>query len=573
MHHAGAGRQHLGLFEHIGGLPVEVVVRHGQQHLLAAVRVERPELRRLAPVVRVGQQVVDQNVAPERALGGVAVRLGVGGNADPRVHQHGARELVLGWLVIEEEAELGAIRAGLAVRRVVHLEDEGGPGRQQGAGAVRVRRRDHAGHVAAEAAARPPARIRPFRGGQHPAGDHVVQGGPVAGQDFSAAHPDILRQRILHGGVLVLDDAGGRHVERRDVEHQVRRTHLPLGPIAFVAGERVLALAARRTGLHPPHQRAHLLDAERTVVGEVAVHGIRVPRRHPPRAHDFADHRRETAHDGVVRHRPRADAAVAVAGDAVRRQERRDVVHVGGRIGSVLAVAGQAARASASAVRRHGFAGEQGIQGGGEIARAPMRQAPPVGVHQQRLAGARESQGRADDAGVVQQDRQRHLAHNAAIGETIRVHQGERDALFRIGAGGALETLHMRRGLRAARGVRHQGDRARVREIVQFVRLTVLVQEREVLHPGAHVQCERGAGDASEKHCGRQPTNQAHGVLLLTSSSGKYGAEPGSDQSLICFGARGCGPLSAAGCRAPWRRARTGWPENPSDRPRCARNW
>ena len=329
MHHAGSGRQHLRFLQHISGLPVEVVVRHGKQHFLAPVRVEGAELGRLAAVVRVRQQIVDQDVALEGALGGVAVRLGVRRNADLVVHQHGPRELVLGRRVVEVEAKPRTVGGRFAVGRVVHLEDDGGARRQQRAGAVRVRLGNHARHIAAKAATPPPASWRRVPGRQRPSGDHMMQRRPVAGQNLRTAHPDVLIERIGHKRVLVLHHAARRHVERRNVDDHIRLAHLPKRPVVLVERQRIFPLAAAGAGLGPMHQGARLGGAERAVVGELAVHRIGVPRGHAARAHHLANHRREAAHDGVVPHRPWADAAIAVACDAVFGQQRRDVVHIG----------------------------------------------------------------------------------------------------------------------------------------------------------------------------------------------------------------------------------------------------
>ena len=260
------------------------------------------------------------------------------------------------------------------------------------------------------------------------------------------------------------------------------------------------------------------------------MHRVGMPRRHASRAHHLADHGREAAHDGVVVHRPRPDAAIAVAGDAVVDQKRRDVVHIGDRrrrgrawqwagIGNVAA--------------RHGFPGKQGVQGAGEIfaaAAAAIRQPPTVRLHEQRFAGACETQGLADEPRPVHQHRQRHFANRAPIGQTVGVHQQERHALLGVAGRQPLEALHVPLGGRAARAVRHQRDGAGVREIVQLVGSPVLVEQLEVVHPFPDLQRESVAGEGRGTRRGDHSQMQAHRLPPKKPCTREYGADFAADQ-------------------------------------------
>ena len=129
MNDPGTAWENLGLRQQVGGLPVEVVVRHGKKDLFRSIRVERAELGRLAPVVRMRQQGVDQYVLLECAFGGFGVVLCVRRDLDLAVDQRGRTQTVLRRLVIEIDAEPRRVGHGLAVGRVVHLEDDERPRR------------------------------------------------------------------------------------------------------------------------------------------------------------------------------------------------------------------------------------------------------------------------------------------------------------------------------------------------------------------------------------------------------------------------------------------------------------
>ncbi len=135
-------------------------------------------------------------------------------------------------------------------------------------------------------------------------------------------------QGIVHRPHLIGNHAGCGNIEFRQIDNQIRLAQCPDGPILFHREQWIAAAAARRTGFDPMHQRLGLLVGERAVVAEDAIVRIGMPWRHALGSYHFTDHRREAKHHVVARHLPGRDAALAVAGDAMRTQHGRDGLFV-----------------------------------------------------------------------------------------------------------------------------------------------------------------------------------------------------------------------------------------------------
>ncbi len=139
-----------GLVEHVIGLPVEVVFRHGQDRFLAAVWIGHVVDPPLAANVRVRQHAPQRDVLPDGHLGVNAMIAGAGRDAQRAVRQRRPAQLRLrcGPCVLDGDSR--AICCCLAVRRVMHLEHEGRPRRDLHGGAVLVDAEELAGSEAAD---------------------------------------------------------------------------------------------------------------------------------------------------------------------------------------------------------------------------------------------------------------------------------------------------------------------------------------------------------------------------------------------------------------------------------------
>ena len=125
-----------------------------------------------------------------------------------------------------------------------------------------------------------------------PAGERVVHGRRGVGPG-SRLQPFAFGEAGRHRAVLIVDDAGRRHVERGDLHHDVRLAHRPFRRRLGGVRQRILAFAARSAGLDPVDDRLHLRVGQAHVVGPHRAVVVGVVRRHALGAQHFADHRRE----------------------------------------------------------------------------------------------------------------------------------------------------------------------------------------------------------------------------------------------------------------------------------------
>jgi len=112
-----------------------------------------------------------------------------------------------------------------------------------------------------------------------------------------------------------LGSGGHKHFRRAD--------GLPAGAVMFTD----IGLI-KTQHVEPLNNLRRLVRSQRRVVGEAAVKGISVPRRHEAVHNLIADELSSELHDGVVRHGPCADVAGAVAADAFGLQQRRNIARV-----------------------------------------------------------------------------------------------------------------------------------------------------------------------------------------------------------------------------------------------------
>ena len=320
------------------------------------------------------------------------------------------------------------------------------------------------------------------------------------------AHPNIPVERVRHYMELVIHHARCRHVERGNVDDDIRLAHCPLRRRHRGLRQRVWPGAAWRPRLNPMHQGLPFRDAERPVVLPNAHMGVRMPRRHPAGADHLADHRREAPHHRVAAHRPRPDAAGAVTFHAVGLQERRDGVAVGdGGVVRFLAwEVHQAAYRRCPGDGRRGI-GQHRFQGVTQIVMLRLGLLPFVA--QPVVGGAA-----IDDAPIARVDdddlrgalKPQGLPHQLRLIDQDGIGDGPLVGLLGDGFAGVLQVgvnhqeLHTTRGVRIADGavihqrVAHDGAAVALHDehdcrgigvIVELVRGAAMIQEREVIDP------------------------------------------------------------------------------------------
>ena len=116
--------QHLRLLQIIRKLPVEVVARYAEQRFRLPVRVGCPVLESLAPHVHVRKHGEQRGIVMQRDLGKHCLVRRARRNVKVSVGDQAVHHTLLRRLLGELEAYPAAIRGRLAVRRVVHLEDQ-----------------------------------------------------------------------------------------------------------------------------------------------------------------------------------------------------------------------------------------------------------------------------------------------------------------------------------------------------------------------------------------------------------------------------------------------------------------
>ncbi len=373
----------------------------------------------------------------------------------------------------------------------------------------------------------------------------MVQHATVAGLHGDGPEPGVLGERVGHLLVLVLDEAGGRHLEGRQVDDHVGLAKLgrPVGRVLAGVGEqRVRAGPARRPGLDPVHQGLRLVGRQALVVLEDADVRVGEIGRHAVRAHRLPDHRREAPDHLVAVHREGADAAVHVAGDALLLQDRRDLRGIGdvGEVGGVrpLGEGDRLARGS------EGGAGDLRLVAGqqrvhslvGASQRPAVGHGPGLRVDHEDLALALHAQLLAHQLLLVHQDRDaqaflRGLGRDgvAAVGE-VGVQRPDDDASVLVGVGQLLQLGVA--GALVGRAVRpaHHHDRRRVAEVIEVLGQPRVIGELEVVDPlrggGGRVGGDpgrgpqAGQGDARDNGGAGGQKGSFHGVCSRLFSSG-----------------------------------------------------
>ena len=153
---------------------------------------------------------------------------------------------------------------------------------------------------------------------------------------LDGGHPRVFLEAAGHDNPRPLDDALGRHLVLRAVDHEVRLDPPPaVGPGDGL--RTVLWIARRRPAIGPRGQCGDVLRGERPIVQEMAVAGVGKPRRHLLGLHRRLDRARPGACGLVGLERHGRDLAGAMARLAVLLQDRRDVLVVrhGGRRGAL----------------------------------------------------------------------------------------------------------------------------------------------------------------------------------------------------------------------------------------------
>ncbi len=123
LNHGSLG-QHLGLRQIVGKLPVEIVIRHAEQHFLLARGIGGAIDKVLAAEVHVRQQRNQRRVGLQRELCvHLVIRIA---RRDHKVHgSRGDTQHALGWLLLgEDQADARLVGARRPIGRIVHLEHD-----------------------------------------------------------------------------------------------------------------------------------------------------------------------------------------------------------------------------------------------------------------------------------------------------------------------------------------------------------------------------------------------------------------------------------------------------------------
>ena len=173
--------------------------------------------------------------------------------------------------------------------RVVDLEEQPRAGGHPPGHVGRV----HGGHVArrpADEGGRRAVRVvRLASAGRQDVDEDVMDHLAVARTALGRLHPDVLLEAGVHDEPLIVQHAGGRHLEllghREDL---VRLADLPALD-ELQRGRQILVVALASTGVDPRQERVALVLGQAAVVGELAIARIGVPGRHPLLEHRLAD--------------------------------------------------------------------------------------------------------------------------------------------------------------------------------------------------------------------------------------------------------------------------------------------
>ncbi len=318
-------RQRHAFRQHVVRLPVEVVVLDAQEHLASPVGIVRRVREVLPAVVHVRREphrerVLLEGVPRPDLVIRVARRNQEVVRRHPQVHQFLVDPVVLG----EVQADPRLIRHRFAARVPVHVADQVRALPEHPAGALGEHHRVRPGRPRAH----PPAlriEVEPV----NLVHDHVVHHALVARQDFDGADPPVLRQRHLPRNPIEHVRTVRGDLLRRERHHQVRFAQRPFAACELRKRGHVLRIPARRAGVDPRHHRCDLGVRQAPVVHERAHVLDRVPRRHLLRGHHLPDLFRPRPHFLIRRERHRRHLTRPVTLQALRVQNRRDVLRVG----------------------------------------------------------------------------------------------------------------------------------------------------------------------------------------------------------------------------------------------------
>ena len=272
---------------------------------------------------------IQQRVVGELDVGGFLVTGGVGLDLNGGIDHHHIAHHQFRRLVVEVDADLGGVGRLLAIGRIVHLEADGAASRQVRSDVLGVDAGLRADRIAADRPA--PVHLRRAAVGRHilhPAGQDVVHGLTIPRDHCRGADPVAFGGGVGREGPLIVDDAGGRHLEGRNIDDQVGLAQRPDRRHALDGAEWIDPLAARRAGLDPMDQGLDLIGRHILAVGEFSDVRIGVVGRHPVGADHLADHRGKALDHLVVGHRERPDPTLLVTGDALGFEDRGDLLGI-----------------------------------------------------------------------------------------------------------------------------------------------------------------------------------------------------------------------------------------------------
>ena len=193
----------------------------------------------------------------------------------------------------------------------------------------------------------------------------------LPGRHLRGLDPLVLGESGIDDEVLVADLPFGRHLVGllRHVDDLVRLA-AAASPATYWRGGQIGRIALRRAVGHPALDQLLLLVGEPSVVGELAVLRIGVPRRHALVAHDLVDHLRPADRFLVGGQRERGDLAAAVTFDAALLEDAGDLLRVRD-LGVGLGLADTADQAADRVRAQAGdrLAGEQLVERLGQVLR------------------------------------------------------------------------------------------------------------------------------------------------------------------------------------------------------------
>ncbi len=163
--------------------------------------------------------------------------------------------------------------------------------------------------------------------------DNVVHDRGIARQALGRTDPFILFEAGVGDVIPVRIDAFRLDVDRF-VVHVNDFVGSPIEQPAFgkLRGRRQLGrIAFGTTGVDPRVDQIFFAIGEDVLIGELAVSGIGVPRRHPLVTDDFRDHLAPAGHFIVLRHGEGTDFTRPMAGHAAFIEEPRNLVRIGHR--------------------------------------------------------------------------------------------------------------------------------------------------------------------------------------------------------------------------------------------------